>query len=356
MAWLLPPLPPNFSAAIRDVCARRPESRMAAAERLSAADEAERDEALAGLRALATDPHPSVRATAFLGLGQLGQCTDVPVLLAALEDPAAEVREIAALSATRLGGAAIVPALTHALASAHPEVRFQAVAGIAELIPEQAPSLLVPMLDDPDPEVRGHVVGALAGLEHPRLAGHIARALGDTSAEVQLEAALALADRGDGRGKDVLLTTLRERHRSVEVAFALAEIGCQEARDPLYRQGTSLFGNAHARAAAGAALHRLGDPRGLDILRRALRSFSALARTYAVELVRETDAEPLLGELVRLARRPRSVDPLTLADALAHFAPRSALARKALEALAGRGGEAAEVARVALLPPETTQH
>jgi HEAT repeat protein len=328
---------------------------MAAAERLGAADEAEQVEALTGLRALATDPHPTVRATALLGLGQLGQDTDVQCLLAALEDPTAEVREIALLAATRLGRVEIVPALKQALASVHPEVRFQAVAGIAELVPEQAPALLVPMLGDADPEVRGHVVGALAGLDHPRLAGHIARALDDDSAEVQLEAALALADRGDSRGKDVLLATLRERHRSIEVTAALAAIGCQEAREPLFRQGTSLFGNAHARAAAGAALHRLGDPRGIEVLRRALRSFSALARTYAVELVRETDAESLLGELVRLARRPRSVDPLTLADALAHFAPRSSAARAALQALAERGGEAAEVARVALLAPETTQ-
>ena len=34
MSWLLPPLPPNFNAAIRDVNAERPESRVAAAERL----------------------------------------------------------------------------------------------------------------------------------------------------------------------------------------------------------------------------------------------------------------------------------------------------------------------------------
>ena len=47
MAWPVPPpLAPNFEAALRDVQAQRPESRMAAAERLGHADGEERGPAL----------------------------------------------------------------------------------------------------------------------------------------------------------------------------------------------------------------------------------------------------------------------------------------------------------------------
>ena len=131
MAWLLPPLPPNFEAALRDVHGKRIESRLAAAERLGRAEDGERPRALAGLFELLSDPQPSVRATALAGLGMLAEPEALPRVLAALRTELPEVRELAALAAAQIGGEEALTALRESLHSDAPEVRFQAVAALA---------------------------------------------------------------------------------------------------------------------------------------------------------------------------------------------------------------------------------
>ena len=117
MSWLLPPLPPNFEAAIRDVHGERPESRVAAAERLGRANDVERERALAGLRTLLSDKHPRVRCAALAGLGELAEPATLDEVVACFDDPACDVREVAALTASQIGGPAAVAALRKALAS-----------------------------------------------------------------------------------------------------------------------------------------------------------------------------------------------------------------------------------------------
>jgi hypothetical protein len=347
MAWLLTPLPPNFEAALRDVQGKRVESRVQAAERLGRADTTERERALAGLLALSNDPHPSVRATALAGLGMLGAREAVATVLNSMYDPTPEVRELAALAAAQIGGDEVVVAMRRALASEAPEVRFQAVAALAELAPEQAARDLVPLLNDDDAEVRAQVVAGLSSLNEAHLAGYFAGALDDPDTNVRLEAALALAALDDKRGETELLRALHERERLLEVPGALAELGSANAREPLGRMASSLFTAPHVRAAVGAALLRLGDERGLRALRRVLTGFRPDARSYAVELVGETRAVGLLSELVALVRRPRGVDALTLADALAVFADQPA-AQDGLRDLAKRQDDAGKRAQDAL--------
>ena len=68
MSFLLPPLPPTFEAALRDVRAQGMEARRAAAERLGKAEADQRSAALAGLLALADDKDARVRAEALSSL------------------------------------------------------------------------------------------------------------------------------------------------------------------------------------------------------------------------------------------------------------------------------------------------
>jgi HEAT repeat protein len=368
MSWLLPPLPPKFEAALRDVQAKRPESRVAAAERLGRADPEQRAEALAGLRSLARDEHPSVRATALAALGTLIErrgpaapdvdgrgpacepdvdAETLDLVLGAFSDAAPEVRELAALAAARIGGTRALAALREALDSPAPEVRFQAAAAIAELTPERAARDLAPLLSDPDPEVRGQVICGLAGLADPGFSKHFAAALADGSAAVRLEAALALAGRGDKRGEPELLRALAAGERVIEVARALSELPSTRAVEPLARVARSFFTSPHVRAAVGAALVLMGDLRGAEALRRVLTGLRAEARSYAVDLVRETQARDLVPELARLALRPRGADLLTVVDALAAFAG-SGPARAALSELAARPDEVGARARAAL--------
>ncbi|MDB4972330.1 MAG: repeat protein [Myxococcaceae bacterium] len=348
MNWLLPPLAPNFGAALRDVHAVRPESRMAAAERLGRAEGDELAEAIRGLTELAEDVHPGVRATALAALGLVGGEEQLDVVLAAFEDEADEVREFAAVAAAQIGGDDALLYLTRALSSERPEVRFQAVAGVAELAHDDASALILPLLSDPDAEVRAQVIAALAQLGEPHLVGHIAHALDDRSEDVRLEAALALATFGDARAETPLLAALFARQRLAEVARALAELGCSAARDPLADIARSLFLPPHLRAELGAALIKLGDPRGAPALRRVLGGLRSDARSYAVELAREVDAQEVVPDLARLATRLRGVDPFTLVEALANFAERAPLASSALTRLAQRGDAVGEAARRAL--------
>jgi HEAT repeat protein len=354
MNWLLPPLAPNFGAAIRDVHAQRPESRIAAAERLGRAEGEELAAALGGLSELAGDVHAGVRATAMAALGLIGGEDQLDVVLAAFEDEAPEVRELAAVAAAQIGGEAALRYLTRALGSDRPEVRFQAVAGVAEIAPDEAAGLLVPLLTDPDSEVRAQVVGVLGQLDEPHLVGHIAHALDDRADEVRLEAALALAALGDARAEAPLLSALYARNRLAEVARGLADLGCERARDPIAELTKSWFLPPHLRAELGAALVKLRDPRGASALKRVLGGLRADARSYAVELAREVDAEEVVPELVRLATRPRGVDPFTLVEALANFAERAPEASSALARLAKRGDDVGEAARRALASSSTS--
>jgi HEAT repeat protein len=347
MAWLLPPLPPNFEAALRDVHGKRIESRLAAAERLGRADGEERPRALAGLLTLLQDPQPSVRATALAALGMLGAPDALPRVLELLRTDLPEVRELAALAAAQIGGDEAIAALREGLHSDAPEVRFQAVAALAERTPDQVVRDLVPLLSDADAEVRAQVIAGLAGLKAAHLAGHFAGALEDDSALVRIEAALALAALGDKRGEAELLRALDARERPLEVPDALARLNSERARELLARQARTFFSPPHLRAAAGAALVRMGDARGVAALRRVLTGFRPDARSYAVELVGETRALELLPELVRLIERPRGVDLGTLVDALACFRDQAA-AQQALEALARGTGEISARARAAL--------
>lgn len=347
MAWLLTPLPPNFEAALRDVHGKRVESRLQAAERLGHADEGERTRALQGLCELSRDEHPSVRATALAGLGMLGASEALDVVLQAMHDPSSEVRELAALAAARIGGEPVIRAMRAALSSEAPELRFQAVAALSELSPEHAVHDLLPLLNDADPEVRGQVIAALSSLNEAHLAGHFAGALEDEAAQVRLEAALALAALDDRRGEDELLRALEARERLLEVPGALAELGSRRAIGPLSRMASSVFTAPHVRAAVGAALIRLKDERGVRALRRVLTGLRSDARSYAVELVGETQAAELLPELTALVRRPRGADLLTLIDSLASFGD-SPAARDGLRELSRRDDEVGERARACL--------
>ena len=348
MGWLLPPLPPKFEAALRDVHAKGTAARAAAAERLGRSSDEERARALPGLSILAGDGDPGVRATAIAGLGMLESSDHLDQVVAAFSDPFPEVRELAVLAAAQIGGELATTAVRDALESPAPEVRFQAVSALAELAPKDAPDALVPLLKDPDDEVRMQVVEAISGLAVPHLAGHVAGALDDPSPHVRLEAALALARLGDKRGQPALLEALGRRIRPMEVAEALANLRSEPAIEPLAQLARRWWLPPHLRAAAGAALFRLGDARGERVLRSVLSGFRSDARGYAVDLVRQIHARPLCGELAKLATRPRGVDLVILVEALAVFAAEDSKAHAALCLLREQPGEVGEAATAAL--------
>jgi HEAT repeat protein len=348
MSWLLPALPPKFSAALRDVHARTPEARSAAAERLGRADGDEVEPAIDGLLELLSDVHPGVRATALAGLGAIGREHELPSIAALLSDPAPEVRELAAVALAQIGGDDAAQCLLEALTSPEPEVRFQAVAGVAELAPEHAVDHLLPLLSDLDAEVRAQVANALGQLEAPHVVGHLAHALEDDIWGVRFDAALSLAAYADARGVPTLREALALELRVGEAARALADLQVRESADAMAEIAAAWRCPAALRAELGAALVQLGDARGEAALRKVLKGLRADARSYAIELTGKVDALGLAPDLARLAVRPRGADLLTLIDALSRFADRAPAAATALNQLGKRADAVGEAARRAL--------
>jgi HEAT repeat protein len=350
MGWLLPALPPNFAAALRDVQARTVEARLAAAERLGRAEGDELEPAIDGLLELLSDVHPGVRASALAGLGGVGRESELPSVAALLTDVAAEVRELAAVALAQIGGEDAAQCLLEALTSTEPEVRFQAAAGLADLSPEHACDHLLPLLSDLDPEVRAQVASVLGQLDVPHLVGHLARALEDEIYGVRLDAALALAQYEDPRGVPTLREALAMGLRVGEAARALAALKVTDSAGAIAEIASSWRCPPELRAELGAALVELGDARGEQALRKVLKGLRGDARSYAVELAGEVDAVGLAPELVRLAQRPRGADLLTLVDALSRFAGRVPAAAGALQKLGKRADAVGEAARRALSP------
>ena len=74
----------------------------------------------------------------------------------------------------------------------------------------------------------------------------------------------------------------------------------EAAREPLAATAGRLFTPLLTKAAAGAALIRLGDPRGEDALRAVLRAFRPDGRPYAVLQVMQLKLAALRPELEAL--------------------------------------------------------
>lgn len=334
----LPPLAPTFDAALRDVHARDPRFRLAAAERLASPDEGRRDDAAAALRTLVGDPLGPIRQAAVTALGHLGDADSSELLHACFDDEHVDVRQAAVTAAALVDRdrAWLLPLL----ADPRPELRFQAVRAIAAHEPSLAPTLL-PLLDDHEPRVASSAARALGELASTAPSGTtdaLVRAL--DRADVAFAAAVALADHDDPRGEAVLVRALPERSLVLEAIEALGDIAGPAARDALAAHGARVFAPLLVRAAAGAALARRGDPRGEPVLARVLDAWRSDGRDYAVHAVGELRLERLLPLLLRLARRLRGADPVTLACSLRAFDRDDA--RDALALLTRRFGASVE--------------
>jgi HEAT repeat protein len=347
MSWLLPPLPPTFEAALRDVHGRKPESRIAAAERLADASHERRDEALAGLRALAADRDARVRAAAAHALGELGDLRALPDLVRLLDDQDALVRELAVVALGDVGEDEACAELHAALRSRHPEVRFQAVASYVKACAQPQLSALKPLLRDDDAKVRESALRSLARFGAEGRA-ELQRALGDGEAGVRAEAAIGLARLGEAPPPDALRPALDDPELLPDALDAIGALQMQALREEAARIALSVLKPLPHKVAAARALIRLGDARGVPALRSTLRALRSDARSYAVQVVGELKLRELTPELLRLSRRLRGTDPEALACALAALLALDPSARDGLVRLARRRDAGGEQARKAL--------
>lgn len=360
MSFLLPPLPPTFEAALRDVRAHGMAARRAAAERLGKADDDQRSAALAGLLALAEDKDARVRAEALSSLRSLPDASTLPVLLRHCDDPDPYVRELAAVALGAQRGAEVERTLQGLLEHEHAEVRFAALQGYAEMAARPEASIVLARLADEDPEVRA-IAARCSRVLGARARDALLSALDDSSMEARAEAALSLCALADAStitapalrggafiGVNGLGEALELPDLQLEALDAIGRLGVTSLRDHVAALASSLLKPRWLKAAAARALVRLGDDLGVAALREVLCGLRRDGRSYAAEVAGELGLVALVPELVQLAQRPRGADPQTVASALGALLPRDDRARRGLERLARRSDEAGATARAAL--------
>lgn len=342
-------LTPNFEAAIRDADSKRGEYRIAAARALGWAGDEDRERAAEALEPLFDDELAPIREAALEAAAELSLprfCEPASRLL--VDDPHVGVRHAAACVLGALGGGAAHERLVEASADPRADVRFSAIVGLGLLADPVDTEILLPRLGDEDAEVRAISADALGVLGALDAQDAIAALLADPCPEPSRSAALALAKLGDVRAIPRLRQLIGERDWALDAIVALGSLGAEEARDDLAYLSGRFFGNQIIKAAAAASLYQLGDPRGEEGLRSVLRAFRPDGRGYAVERVGELGIASLGEELAALARRPRGVDPVALAQALARIEPASEPARQALARLEVQHGPQGEAIRHAL--------
>ncbi len=327
-------LPPSFDAALRDVEARAPKFRLAAAHGLASPPEGREDEAVQGLIRLANDELGPIRAQALAGLEALAH-GGLAVARKRMDDEHDAVRQAALRAAAALDDDAL-SWLPDLMGDERAEMRGQALLAVAELAGgERALPVIERGLADEDPGVRGAAAVAAGELGQESLMDPLAALLVDRG-DVAFAAACALAGLGDARGEAVLVAALRDREAGLDAAEALGEIAGDAGLNALAETAQRPFGNLLLRAAAGAALARRGDARGEPALGRVLEAWRADGRDYAVHAVGELELEGLLPTLIRLTKRLRGADPAVLAQALERFADRREDALRALGLLRER--------------------
>ncbi len=349
MTWLLPPLPPNFAAALRDVHAKHVDARMAAAKRLAQPTAAERAQALSAELVLVSDQDARVRAAAIEALGELGEASALPALVESLQDVDPAVRELSVIAISHHHGDAAHAQLMAATRSSHPEVRFQAILCVAELCGDRAEPQIRRLLSDDDARVRASAVRAAAALpgEHrsPNLLAALASALDDDDRLVRGEAAVLLGSLGDARAVPALALAIDEPELWLGALDAAATLRDERLVAPVARLARSFLASRAAKAAAARALVCMDDPRGVPALREVLTGLRGDGRAYAVEVAGELGLDVLLPELLGLLRRPRGVDRLVLAKSLAKLGAQNPQARPAVATLAQGDDEAAALCR-----------
>ena len=345
MSLFLPPLPPRFDAALRDVNSRDVRMRRMAVARLGQPDAGREEEAVAALTTLAKDDDPVIRILAIEALGDVSHEAGVASVVAAFDDKESDVREAAVRVAGKLSSDRTRHAVERALRSENPEMRFQACESFAELLPERVDAALTPLLNDSDPKVAARAAEVLGVHGTANCADALVGKLQSKDLDVRARAALALAHFGDPHGVNVLRTLLRERDYAFAAATALGEIGAKNAVNDLLAVSQTFFAPLSVKAAIAGALVRLGDARGNELLRQILAAFRGEGRPYAVTLIGELQLKEFLPELTQLLSKPRGVPLDTLLRALQSLSSVHEPARKLFQDIERREDTLGDLAR-----------
>ena len=329
---MIPPLAPTFEAALRDVQAQQPRFRGAAAMRLGEPPPERRDEAVRGLLVLARDAVGAVREAAYESLGLLSAREGLSIVLDAFHDEHMGARQAAVLAIARIAPEEGADAIAQLLDDPRPEMRFSAIWTLSHLGSGHSDRIAAG-LDDEDDEVRLLAVQCLGELGATERADAIAALLQDGSGDLRFGAAAALAALGDARGAPTLREALTKPDRAFSAAIGLGDLRDRASLGALTRLANHRWRSPILRAAAARALVRLGDPAGIAVIRKIVRSWRIEARQYAVQLVGELGLTSLVPDLARALRKSRNRERPVYEATLEQLASRSSDAKALLASL-----------------------
>jgi HEAT repeat protein len=338
----LTPLRRNFDAALRDLRSPKPEVRASAAHDLGLVGDEDPRRAAEAVAPLVDDTHADVRGAALSALGILRARQHVERIASRIDDGDSTVRQLAVVALAEVGGDRALQALRDAATSPHPDVRYQGLLGVLSLDAREGFQLSLDALasDDPwiaseaaeqlgrlfarDPDertanplgpeqrerafaaLRGRVEGAVA-----RVAVASAMALlraGDDDAAPRVCAFVTATMTVDGADRQDLAVD------AIELLGAVTGAHREAARQALATVAWRVIPTPE-RAAARAALARMGDPRAAEEIVGQLRSLLPGRREAAVRLARLARLKESEGALLSLLE-DGGVDAGIVIDAL----------------------------------------
>jgi HEAT repeat protein len=326
----------TFEAAMRDIASSNSKARAAAAHALGdVTDPVEKRRASDALVRALEDDNPQVRMEACASLGDLGEPGTLTHLVKRLADGAAPVRQNAAIALGTLGLADAFEPLSEALRDGPADLRFQAATSLAEIDPVRAFEPVLRALDDKDTQVvcaAALALGAIAKDDAERrekataaLATHLESADGPARFDI----AYALAELGDGRGRETLAAACADEECAWDAVSALAEL---RAIEDLSRAVANKKTVAEARVLAAGKLlalnkgsaepARTGFAEGSSdaarsVLLEGLASRKGHVRGLAVEQLSEVGGPWAKAPLEKLARSGKASELLeSIASAL----------------------------------------
>ncbi|HSD86339.1 MAG TPA: HEAT repeat domain-containing protein [Kofleriaceae bacterium] len=316
MSYLFPSQTITFEAALRDVASGSPKARALAAHALGdVTDPVEKRRAVDALIRALDDDRPEVRAEACSSLGDLGEPGSLPHLIKRLDDGVAPVRQNAAIALGTLGLAGGFEPLAEALRQGPADLRFQAVTSLVEIDPARAFEPVLAALDDRDPQVVGAAALSLGaiGKDHASTKSRALAALNGkldhADASARFDVAYALAELGDGSGREILVKAVTDEERAWDAVSALVELG---AKDELAKAVGNKKTPQEARVLAAGKLLALGPDAeaARTVLLEALTARKDHVRGLAVEHLAQVGGAWAKAPLEKLARSSKGQDLL----------------------------------------------
>jgi HEAT repeat protein len=290
-------------AAIRDLGHRQVRVRVAAAEALGRCPEDDVERATAALLPYLEDTSPDVRYMVALSLGRLGAEEAVEPLMELYRgDPELMPRQAAVAALGELGDTRATDVLLEALTDELPDLRFQATSALTQVNPGAAVAPLRHALGDDDPEVRASAAAALGDLGDAQATDELHQLLDDDSVAVRIEAAVALSRLDDGRGRQALAHYLDHRDYGLLATEQLFRHPDPAAADALHQILERWLAPRLQKVWAAAALIKLGDDRGREVLLGALESRKETVRGLTLQLLGQLGAPWCQSALEKLAK------------------------------------------------------